>query len=217
MSVAIANNDLLSCRVWTTFGTQAAVNTYNYQAFAVTGGGITDSDLAAAFDLLVATTYQGIMTTATVYNGVQVYFRQRGTSYLPAPVKYTASAGPGLQAVLTLPSQLAAVMRYSTVIRGPGGRGRVYLPFIAENEVAADGNQDTSLITAINAMATLLLPPITITSGGSSASFAWSILHRLPGPTVLYSADSIISAESSGKFGQMHKRGAYGRVNASPI
>lgn len=217
MALPVENGDVLSARVWSTFGDQAAVNTYNYVAFSVSGGIVTDQDLANSVDVIVNGTYKGLMTTDATYDGVQVYYRQRTLGNLPAPVAHTASAGPGLQPPPTVPAQVAGIMKYVTNVRGPGGRGRVYLPFLATDLVANDGLPTVAFDSAVNAMATLLLTPITIVIGGATASFYWALITRLPGPTVLYSNRQIIQAKSAQKFGQLHKRGNYGRTNQSPI
>jgi len=216
MSVTVQVGDFLSARIWTQLDEQAAVNTLNYEVISVTGGLVTDQDLADNIDTIVHTFYKNIMTTSTQYHGVQVYFAQRPAGTLPAAVKNTLNAGPGLQLPPTLPGNTAAVMKYSTNVRGPAGRGRIYLPFIGTGLVTADGVPATSLDVAINSLCSVLLNPLIISAGGSTATFIWTLFHRKKKPTPS-TGTQITQAFSAQKFGQMHKRGSYGRANAAPI
>lgn len=215
MATALQNGDLLACRVWATLGNQAAVNTYNYQIFGVTGGACTDQDLCNAVNLLVVPFYKGLMTTDCDYNGVQCYFLRR-TGFLPGPVKTIVSAGPGLNSPPPLSPNAAIVLKYNTVIRGPGGRGRVFLPFSQAANLDGAGNTTTGFDVFANSFLSTMLPVIALTNGGSAASATWTLIRHATG-TPPTATGQIIFAESSGKVGQMHKRGAYGRLNSSPI
>jgi hypothetical protein len=215
MGVAIQNGDILSARVWMSLGPQACVNSYNYQAFSVSGGGLTDQDFANAFDLLVSAIYKSWMAVAANYHGVQVYYLARAGT-LPAPVKTISSAGPGASPNPTVPTVSRAVLSYNTFLRGPGGRGRVYLPFLSGLNVAVDGSTTPSFDTAVNSLASVLLSPIVLSSSGNSATMVWSLVKRHPKPAPP-TAVQILAAEGSQKFGQQHKGGSYGRPNISPI
>jgi len=56
----------------------------------------------------------------------------------------------------------------------------------------------------------------TVTGAAGTVSMAW-ILARKPRSSQATSNGQIVHAESADKFGQLHKRGDYGRANASPI
>lgn len=215
MATALQNGDILSCRAWNTLGDQAAVNTYVYSIFAVTGGAVTDQDLCDAIDFLMADFYKGYQSTHSTYDGIQTYFVKR-SGPLPAPVSKTTSAGAGTVTGVPAPPNTAPIFKYNTFVRGPSGRGRVYLPFPEGGNVAADGRTTNAFDIYLNSQATLMLAPLILSNGGSSATAVWSLLHRNP-PAGPVTADQITQALSASKFGQMHKRGSYGRQNESPI
>lgn len=216
MALSLLVGDVLAFRVWCTLDNQASVNTYNYLVGSVVGGGITDQNASDAFDTLINAFYKGITTTSVLYQGVQTYFIRRTFGSLPAPVKSVANGGFGLQAPPTLPPNTAAIMKYNTFERGPGGRGRVYLPFIASLLSSAFGTFTVAMDVAVNSLASALLSPLVVTSGGNSATLIWSLVARHPSPAPV-TTRQIIGAQSAGIFGQMHKRGSYGRANSSPI
>jgi len=215
MGTALQIGDILSARVWTSLGEQAAVNSYNWEVITVSGGTVTDQQFSDSFDLLVAGDYKQMMPTSCTYHGTQTYFMRR-TGFLPAPVKTITNTGAGVTGTDPVPRSSAAIMKYSTLVRGPGGRGRVYLPFISTQYMTALGLPNATLNTKIDALAALLLPALTLTTGGSSATLVWSLLTRgvPPAPPT---AHQLMNAESAGKMGTMRKRGDYGRANASPI
>jgi hypothetical protein len=217
MANAIVVGDIMACRAWCTLQEQAAVNTYHYECITVSGGAITDQDLSNGFDALAEPFYKGLMSTTGVYNGIQTYFAYRAPpAVYPHFVKTITNAGNGSTAGGSVPPTAAAIMSYGTPLRGPAERGRIYLPFLSVTQMDGVGHLTTGADVFINSQCTLLLPSLTITGGGSSATFVWVIAHKKKAPTP-WTTTQITNAESSGKFGQMHKRGSYGRPNTSPI
>jgi len=216
MATSLQAGDILSGRVWCTNDEQASVNSYNFQVVSVTGGAVTDQDFSNALDLLTSGLYGPMLTTHSVYNGVQTYFLARTTGSLPAPVKTISSAGAGTASGNPVPPVTCAILKYSAFARGPRGRGRVYLPFVAVSFVSPDGTPTVAFDTLVNSFASAMLVPLTLTSGGSSATCVWSLVTRHPVPAPP-TAVQLLQAESAAKFGQMHKRGSYGKPNVSPI
>ena len=92
----------------------------------------------------------------------------------------------------------------------------MYLPFSATVNLTVLGEPTAAFNTLISGLGTTLETPTIITSGGSSATMAWVLLHRQPSPAPP-TTTQIVQAFSAGKFGQMHKRGDYGKANQSPI
>jgi len=171
MTVALENDDILSVRAWATLFDQASVNTFNYKVITITGGAITDQDLSNAVDILLATFYKSFLSVNSEYRGVQTYFRKRAAGFLPAPVKTITSAGNGTQPIPVAPPNTAAIFKYATNVRGPGGRGRIYLPFVSTNLVDGFGVPTTSLNVLINSLASALLLPLTITTSMCGSVF----------------------------------------------
>jgi len=216
MATSLQVGDILSVRAWTVLDEQAAVNTYNYDVISVSGGAVTDADFAQNWDTtLGGGFYPALMPSSCEYRGVQVYFLKRTAGILPAPVSSVIGAGPGTHGTNPTPRNTCVILKYAGFVRGPGGRGRLFMPFADQAYVATNGRPTVALETLINSFASALLSPITVTVGASSAVFAWGIAHRAPpGPVTI---NQILTAESADKFGQMHKRGDYGRANSSPI
>lgn len=212
MATVVQINDLLVARIWCVLGNQAAVNTFGFRCVNIAGTGGTDQKLAEVIDPTTASFYKTILADQAVYRGVQVYFLQR-VGALPPPVFTIGSTGNGTGGVNGMPLNTCPIMKYSTFARGPGGRGRIFLPFCAADTTGPTGEPTAGFNGAVNAFATVMLIPITFGVGGNNSTVRWSLIHRGP----VLSATDMLNASSSGKIGQMHKRGDYGRPNTSPI
>jgi len=217
MALQLAANDIVIARAWSVLDEQAAVNTYGYFVTNIVGGGVTDQDFCNDFDTLFTSPfYQALQPDSVEYRGVQVYFLRRA-GFLPAPVKSTLGAHVGTVGTVPMPRDAAPIMKYAGFNRGPGGRGRLYLPFVSSDYLAINGRLTPAFDTIVNSVCATLLNPITITRGAQSATLVWSLIRRFRDPVPGVSSQVILTAEAANKIGQMHKRGDYGRANESPI
>lgn len=217
MAVAMSVGDIMSVRAWLQLDEQGAVNTYNYNVISNTGGGATDQQLATAFDAAIGPFYQLLVPSTVEYRGVQVYFIKRTPGFtLPSPVKSIAAAGVGTATGNPIPRTAAPILKYKTPVRGPSGRGRLYLPFVADSFIANNGRPTNAFDVIVNSNASGLLSPLVVGGGGNTSTLVWSVIHKAVG-TPPITRGQITEAESADKVGQMHKRGDYGRANASPI
>lgn len=218
MATQIQPGDILSIRAWAVLGNQAAVNTYNFLCNTVTGASVTDQDFVDSFDGYMSTFYTAYMGDGATYRGCQAYFMRRtGATFFPPPVSSITGAGPGTGGVNCVPKNTAAVLRYfSNTKRGPSGRGRVFLPFAATSGVDPVGDPTSGFATLMQGFINGLTTSVIVGTAPNTATFFFLILKRATRTTPL---DYTLATDGgpSGKFGQMHKRGDYGRPNNSPI
>jgi len=215
MATSLVVGDILSLKAWNSLSPQAAVNTYNYEVINTAGGGVSDKDFVDHQASLFGTFYKGLMPGSATHNGLQLYFIKRA-GFLPAPVSNTTQFGIGTKGTNACPKSAAPVLKFSTAIRGPAGRGRVFLPFPSLDWVAADGTPTNAFDVFVSSFASALLPPVVVTSGANTATLVLVIVKR-PTPPALPTAVQVGNAAPADKFGVMHKRGDYGRANESPI
>jgi hypothetical protein len=217
MSAPIGVGDILAARAWTVLDDQAAVNTYAFECTAANGAGASDNDLALAEDTIFSPFYKSICPANVVYRGIQVYFLKRlGLLTALAPVDSIAGSGACGAAGNPIARDSAPIFKYNTGLRGPKNRGRVYLPFTATSFQSADGTPTNAFAILVNSLASVLVVPQTIGSGGNTSVVQWVLLHKVRG-AVPVSRGAIVNALSANKIGQMHRRGDYGRANQSPI
>lgn len=73
----------------------------------------------------------------------------------------TGGIAAGTSSGTALPDEVAVVISLRTTTRGPGGRGRTYMPGFASNATAAGGVIAPAVITATNALATQIQTVLT--------------------------------------------------------
>jgi hypothetical protein len=217
MSFVIGVGDLLAARFWSVLDEQAAVNTLNYACTAKTGAGATDQDLASFLDSGFAAFFRSLYPPTVTYRGCQVYFLKRlGLLTAAAPVSSLAGSGVGTATGPPMPRDAAAIVKYTTGLRGPSQRGRIFLPFISTDYQASNGRPTNAFAVLLNSFASGAVVPITVGSSPNQSTLVWSLLHKVKG-AVPVDRGPIDFAESANKYGNMHKRGDYGRPNSSPI
>jgi len=217
MATPIAVGDILAGRAWSQLDEQGAVNTYNYVCRSITGAGATDQDLAASLDNGFNTFYKALYPNTVEYRGVQVYFLKRlGLLTAAAPVSSLAGSGVGTATGPPMPRNSCAILKYNAGLRGPAYRGRIFLPFLSTDFQASNARPTNAFAVLANSFLSTLTVPLTTGTSPNTATLDWCILHKVKGGVPVV-RNSIVNAESANKFGQLHKRGDYGRANESPI
>lgn len=217
MPYTIGVGDILSARFWSKLDEQGAVNTLNYVCTAKSGTGGSDQDLASFLDSGYASFFRSLYPNTVEYRGCQVYFLKRlGLLTLAVPVASLAGAGVGTATGPPMPRNACGIVKYTTGLRGPANRGRLYLPFISTDFQSTDGRPTVAWATLINSFGSGAVVPITVGTSPNQSTLVWSLLHKVKG-AVPIDRGPIILAQSANKYGQLHKRGDYGRPNDSPI
>jgi len=217
MPFPIGVGDILAARFWSVLDEQAAVNTINYVCTAKAGTGGSDQDLASFLDTNFASFFRALYPNTVEYRGCQVYFLKRlGLLSAAFPVFSTANAGVGTATGPPMPKNTCGMVKYTNGLRGPGNRGRLYLPFISTDFQATNGEPTNAWAVLINGFGAGGVVPITVGSGGNTSTLTWNLLRKVKG-AVPIDRGPITLAQSANKYGQLHKRGDYGRANSSPI
>lgn len=217
MATQMVVGDIMSCRAWCTSGNQAAVNTYNFQVISATGAGQTDQQLADAIDTFFASLYIPGLSPGATYNGAQVYFIKRTPpGLLVNPVFSTTSAGAGTSGTNSIPKAAAPLIKYQTNLRGPGGRGRLFIPFVSTIFVGPGGDPNAAWHTLVDGYCVNLLGGVSLGTPPDTAVLSF-VLAKRPKLPATPTAQIIIACLAANKIGTLHKRGDFGRANASPI
>lgn len=176
MARNLVQGDILECRFVCQNRLQQAVNTIHYQVGAVTGGTLTDSQVAPLIDLRAAPLYKAWLPTACSYRGsrIQVVFQKP----LQVAVVTTANSGIGAKVGDPLPSVAAYLMKKQTTLAGPKGQGRIFLPFWSEDENDATGKPGATAIVLATAFATQMLGPFGVTVGGAVTTLTPGVYSR---------------------------------------
>lgn len=125
---------------------------------------------------------------------------------------FGVSAHPaGTSGPNTIPTQVAAVLKKTTVRSGVRYRGRMYLPFLCTVLINANGELNAAGLAAIRAFILTMYPAVrTVVGAGGTADVKPVLLHRLPLPQTTTDIDVI---DPTSKLGTQVRRGDYGRRN----
>lgn len=203
--------DRLRVRIVCANANQIAENILFYRCSLTTLSSVTLVEVAEAIDILVEAEYKAIMSTDAIYRGVGVQ------SYFPLPLSNeahtAANAGPGTNASISLPLQVAPVLRKTTNYGGPSGRGRIYTPFPPGAAVTTDGAMSPTYLTALENLAAVYPLTLFVVGAGGTARFEMGLQSRT-NPTAFPEILDIIAV---GLFGTQRRRGQYGRGNLVPF
>jgi len=205
--MAIAVEDVIRAVIRSQQAEQAGINVLHFRVSAVVDAGWTMKLLAQElFDALVgewtalmANTAQFVRVTASIV--APTAHKVAGGDSTAAPEPGTAGATPG-------PRQATGMLTLRTGVVGSKGRGRIYFPFVATDDMAGGGVPTAGYQTRLDAVGTLLTSNLTLVSGGNSVTLVPSIFHRSTNLST-----RINETVSRLKFATQKRRGSYGRPN----
>lgn len=210
MPVTLALNDILEVKVACNNTNQLGLNVLHYRIAAVTGGAVTDADMALAMDVKFAPIYKSLMGNTASYFGVRV--QVISTNPKPVAQVSTTLTGAGGIAGGVLPGQVCAIIKKITAIAGRRGRGRYYIPF---PPVPADDttlNKPTAAyLLLLQAAATALDDPITATFGADDAIATLQVRNAASGTVT-----AVDQLQASPIWATQRRRGNYGQPNVYP-
>jgi hypothetical protein len=208
--------DLVTIRVWSVLGPQAAVNTFHFVMGAESGGTVvTLSDAATSFDADTSSTYIPLLANSAQYRGVQAYVNQVP---LPQWQSGTAGAGFGTGGATAMGSQLCGLIEWNTRLAGPAYRGRTFLPFPAAQDNADPGRPGASYQAAANAWIGNIMSISAFVNGvGGSIVAQYVLKHGKNKAGVIPSPSNITAGTFKDVWATQKRRGSLGRPNASPI
>ena len=188
--------------------------TVGYAVAATTGTSATYQEIIDQLD----TNWRGSGLRALACDSVtfeksRLYVLDPATG-LATQIAVTANGESNGTSTLGLcPYQAAAVVKKQTPRAGRSGRGRFYHPFLILSALTFVGELAAAFITSLNnAISTWFqaVTPITVGSGGNTATVAPVIIHRSPLPLT---SDPITTIACTGSIGTQKRRGDYGRTN----
>lgn len=144
-------------------------------------------------------TFMGLISDEYWLERCTAYIGQDGTSPLVVDGLLGPSQGVGTGA--PLPQNCAVLVRKRTDLGGRRGRGRMYLPGIAEGQVEANGDIGSVFVDAWQGQADSFYD--ILTGGGSQAATPPVVLHRsegigpepLPTPIQSFTVESSIATQ----------------------
>lgn len=205
----VAVGDCIEVTVYCTVGNQVGVNVLHYEVAAIGGAVMQYDDLPDRAYVHYESAYRGWVSSDANFAGVGVRRVRPGSK----TIQYnTIDVVPGDGDGVVLPTQVAGLITLRSQKPGPGGRGRVYVPFGSIQWVEGEGEMTAGAKLALDTVATAIGPSINWTAVAS----AWTLtLQQVIGPN---NAPPVVEVcEPTGLWATQRRRGEYGRPNSLPI
>jgi len=207
----LADSDLLEWRMVAEANNQVS---YNVSHFLVvnTVGNPTDLDAVAAVSSNVGGLVKGLMAIEATFLGIDLRRIQPSPT---SPVNDVVSAGVGVDTGGLLPTQVCGLFKKTSTIGGPAGRGRLYIPFPAEDSSGLDGRPIAAYVTSAKVLAELFTVDVPVDDlGGNSCNLVNVVLHK---DTIPMSSHAIIQVTVRTRWATQRRRGAFGSPNLPPF
>jgi hypothetical protein len=207
----VANiNDVYQIRFVAFLQNQLGVITPKYQALTKTGTGATDAQIASGFATSIATSFKAMLNTSASFRGVGA------KKIFPAPPGVEASdisfQGVGTGGTNVVPMQCAGLISWYTGVGTRKGRGRSYVPFPAQTDLATDGSFIAAYQTRLSTLTTNLGATITCGLAGNQNTFK-ICLFNVPTSVATLVTNSVFHTQVA----TQRRRGFFGRQNTTPF
>lgn len=192
---------------------QVSCNTWTYQVIADQYvQGPTDLDWAVYFEQQMAPLMKAIVAADATFLGVKVSQYNNTDKYYPQTSQ--TQKGFGTDGPIAMPRQVCGIYSRETAFRGPGFRGRVYLPFPATVDDQSNAVPTAAYVANLTTLAIKAegMFQFTGTAGGKCVVAPYLVhKNKLIAPT------PILGWLVRGKWATQRRRGSYGRSNLDPF
>lgn len=177
MPIVILNvGDQLELKTFCTQQDQQAINVYHCVLQAKLAGGCTLQALSDELVNTLGSLYPPCLSTAAAFQGITMRRLAPGT---PSVTIVSSDHAVGTGGIGELPSQVSSLLSFQTNFSGRAHRGRVYIPFPGSADVNTDDTLKAGLITAINAIGTLVETDQDVKPDGTNGwTVRFGVYHR---------------------------------------
>ncbi len=199
----VVQGDIIRVVTYTRLDGQQGLNVRHLRCQSTGGPDVTHGDLADSLDSILAPLYKAYLPNDVTYEGVGV----REVNQAPTIETLSfARQGPGDVAGNPLPKNAAPVISLYALIPGPGGRGRMFLPFMADQFQDVTGQVNAAGKALMDAIRDQWIGTKLHTNPAGGSLTMASVLWK----ATLSQWWILQQGVSRTKFGTMRSRGDYG-------
>lgn len=201
--------DIIQLTALTFANNQEGENKFDYRVVASNGTGKTDLQAVAIWSLLASDNYVTVLPDEATYTGAYFRLIYRALLTLYPPGRYSVSgASPGGKPGDLIPSQVTAIISRETGVAGQGGRGRVFMPFVATTSVDTNGAMLEAARLLYQAVGDALMLDVTLGDDTDNVILQGGLFKGAGEP---FLDNEFVFARR--EFGTMKKRGDRGQLN----
>ncbi len=190
-------------------GNQFSQNVRHFQVTSIVNGPATDVAITSALSTRAAGGYRPLLSVQARYEGVKT---QRIIPTQENPVVSTTDAGQGQEAGDALPPQIAGLIRYTSNTFGRRGRGRMYIPFMAEGYNDPFGHPSQGALVAMDALGEVMNGVETFALAGSTVDITFGRPHSISGVFIPW-----VTAEPANRWATQRRRSFIGKSDSNPL
>lgn len=207
--VTLAVNDIIQVRVGCYTSDQAGINTIHYRVSNTNGDSATDGEFGVVINSGIRSLYESLLGVGAFYRGVSVQRVAPGTRNIPAltidPIEGSVEGG-------LLPRQCSGLIKFRTELAGPRYRGRIYIPFPAEDSNFLEGEPGIAYIADLEDLGEFFASTHLVGDGQNGATLVPILYHRDLGTWT-----DIVDAIAVPSWATQRRRGAFGKQNPRPF
>lgn len=203
---------IIKCVTYCRIPGQVSTNSHKWQLTSLSSGSLFNSTpVVLQYDATMQGLYSTLLSSNAEYYGTQMYLlNPLGLPPRPDSVNGNQAAGDGGAGLL--PSQTSGLIKLVTATLGKIGQGRTYIPFPAPVKNEANGSPTTVYVDDLVNLKNSLTAPFNVIDGGITATFR-PCLYRGGTDTPRF----IDSGTAHDAWATQRRRGAFGRLNATPF
>jgi len=205
----MAVNDVVQIRFITKLDDQISINVVNFKVTAEATGGATMQEIANLMSSRGQSIYPDVMTASGEYRGAQAQ------KVFPLPKGATFSSSDpaaGTRSTEPLPPQTCGVISLKTALAGRHFRGRIYLPFPAENDNGVTHIPSVTYLANANTLMTSIFVTTVVVGAAGSTTMKPVIFNRATGGTT-----DVTSGRVREGWGTQRRRSYFGQHNLPPV
>jgi hypothetical protein len=189
---------------------KTAFNIKHWRVSAIVAGVPTIEDAAEAFSIGLGGRYANCMATNATFWAVGM------SRIFPNPptgeVWGTSGRTGGTATGDPLPSQTCGLVKLSSPFAGKTNRGRLYVPFPAEDDNDTGDLPSGGYIVNAAGLGSLMVGGVTLTIAGRTATYIGIIWHKAS-----TSYTDLTTATARGKWATQRRRGMLGKFIPPPV
>lgn len=192
---------------------QSGEMTSAVQVSGIVGSGVSLTTIAGKILTNYQTAFPNMHASQVVLNGVSCELLTSPTGRVAQSVIVTDNVTTGLIVGDTAPSQVAVVVRKVTGFAGRAERGRLFVPFVPDDKLDANGELIPPFGAVLAGLCTIIFGPDNATVGPDTTSWIPVLLHKTPRLTPI-SFTLLDGFAGTERLGTQRRRGDYGKLNA---
>jgi len=205
----VSTGDILEVRFVCQHTEQVSYNVRHFRVAQVSGQSVSLAEIVNDLATQYEPDYKNLICAEAQYLGMDI---RRVWPTKTVLYNSTVGAGPGTIAGEILPTQVAGLITLRSETPGPGGRGRMYIPFPSEADNDENGRPEGNYLQRLAFFAALMVEQQFPAGPDGSATLDPVVWSR-----TTQTHKMIVDSVRRTKWATQRRRGGFGKPNTPPF